>query len=86
VRDALERWARGAGARIECDSAVRGFERVDDAWRVRLQDGRELRTRKLCVCPGGKSHPRTGTTGDGYAWLEALGLPLVEPVRRWCPW
>ena len=85
VRDALERWARGAGARIECDSAVRGFERADDAWRVRLQDGRVFRARKLCVCPGGMSYPRTGTTGDGYAWLAALGLPLVEPVPALVP-
>jgi hypothetical protein len=85
VRDALERWARGAGAQILCDSAVRGLERTDDAWRVRLQDGRVLHTRKLCVCPGGKSYPRTGTTGDGYAWLAALGLPLVEPVPALAP-
>jgi len=85
VRDALECWARGAGARILCDSAVRGFERSDDAWRVRLQDGRVLRTRKLCVCPGGMSYPRTGTTGDGYGWLAALGLPLIEPVPALVP-
>ena len=85
VRDALERWARAAGARIQCDSAVRSFERAGDAWSVQLQDGRVLRTRKLCVCPGGKSYPRTGTTGDGYAWLAALGLPLVEPVPALVP-
>ena len=85
VRDALERWARGAGARIECDSAVLGFERADGEWRVSLQDGRVYRARKLCVCPGGMSYPRTGTTGDGYAWLAALGLPLVEPVPALVP-
>ena len=31
------------------------------------------------------SYPRTGTTGDGYAWLAALGLPLVEPVPALVP-
>jgi len=85
VRDALERAARGAGARIECDSGVRGVEREGDAWCVRLHDGRRLRTRRLLVCPGGRSHPRTGTTGDGYAWLAALGLPIVEPVPALVP-
>ena len=85
VRDALERWARGAGAQIWCDSGVRGFERADGGWRVHLQDGRALHARRLAVCPGGRSHPRTGTTGDGYAWLEALGLPLVEPVPALVP-
>ena len=85
VRDALEGWARGAGARIECDSAVLGFEHANGEWRVSLQDGRVCRARKLCVCPGGMSYPRTGTTGDGYAWLAALGLPLVEPVPALVP-
>jgi predicted Rossmann fold flavoprotein len=85
VRDALERWARAAGVRIECDSGVRGFDRAGDAWRVQLHDGRVLHARKLCVCPGGMSYPRTGTTGDGYAWLAALGLPLVEPAPALVP-
>ena len=31
------------------------------------------------------SYPRTGTTGDGYAWLAALGLPLIEPVPALVP-
>jgi predicted Rossmann fold flavoprotein len=85
VRDALERWARGAGARIECHSAVCGIDREGDAWRVRLLGGRRLRTRKLLVCPGGRSYPRAGTTGDGYAWLSGLGLPIVEPVPALAP-
>ncbi len=85
VRDALEHWARAAGARIECNSGVRGFERADGAWRVQLEDGRLRRARKLCVCPGGASYPRTGTTGDGYAWLAELGLPLVDPVPTLVP-
>lgn len=34
---------------------------------------------------GGKSYPRTGTTGDGYAWLEALDLEVVEPVPALVP-
>lgn len=85
VRDALESWARSAGARIACDSAVLGIERDGNAWRVSVQGGRVLRARKLCVCPGGMSYPRSGTTGDGYAWLAALGLPLVDPVPALVP-
>jgi hypothetical protein len=31
------------------------------------------------------SYPRTGTTGDGYRWLDDLGLEEVEPVPALAP-
>ena len=43
------------------------------------------RCRRLIVCPGGMSYPRTGTTGDGYRWLAALDVPIVEPVPALVP-
>jgi len=85
VRDALEGWARTAGVRIRCEAAVRGLERREERWRVALADGEMLEAAHLFLCPGGKSFARTGTTGDGYAWLSALGLPLVEPVPALVP-
>ncbi len=85
VRDALEGWARSAGVEIRLDAGVRGLERDGEAWRVHLAAGGALRAQRLFVCPGGKSYPLTGTTGDGYAWLRALGLALVEPVPALVP-
>ena len=89
VRDALERAAREAGARIELGAGVAALEplgpRGRDGWLARLADGRERRFARLVVCPGGASYPRTGTTGDGYRWLAALELPLVEPVPALVP-
>jgi hypothetical protein len=85
VRDALEGWARSAGVHIRCAAGVRALERAEGAWRVLLEDGGEERAARLLLCPGGKSYARTGTTGDGYAWLRALGLPLVEPVPALVP-
>ena len=34
---------------------------------------------KLILTTGGKSYPGSGTTGDGYAWLSALGHKIVSP-------
>ena len=84
VRDALERWAEAGGARIGREARVRALVRVESGWRIVLDAGEELAER-VCVCPGGKSYARTGTTGDGYAWLAELGLPLVEPVAALVP-
>jgi predicted Rossmann fold flavoprotein len=52
---------------------------------VKVGDGTAVRCARLIVCPGGKSYPRTGTTGDGYGWLAALDLPIVEPVPALVP-
>jgi predicted Rossmann fold flavoprotein len=78
VRDALERAAVTAGARLELSAPVRGVERAGAGWRVLLDAG-ALEAERVIVACGGKSYPSTGTTGDGYAWLARLGLPVVEP-------
>ncbi len=85
VRDALESWARGAGARIRTDFPVRSLEAVPSGWCAWGPDGERVTAAELFVCPGGRSVPRTGTTGDGYAWLEELGLELVTPVPALVP-
>src|SRR5204862_8321419 len=34
---------------------------------------------------GGKSYPKAGTTGDGYAWMEALGHTVTRCVPALAP-
>lgn len=85
VRDALVRAATGAGARIRTTAPVAGIEREADDWCAVLEDGERVRAPRVVLCPGGRSYPRTGTTGDGYAWCTALDLPLVEPVPALVP-
>lgn len=85
VRDALESAARRAGAAIELDCAVESVERSAGGWRVRARDGRCIAAERVILCAGGQSYARTGTTGDGYAWLASLGLPVVEPVPALVP-
>lgn len=34
---------------------------------------------KYILCTGGKSYPRTGSTGDGYKWLKKMGHTIIEP-------
>lgn len=37
-----------------------------------------LRARKVILCVGGSSYPGTGTTGDGWPWVQAAGHTLVK--------
>ncbi|WP_374018393.1 NAD(P)/FAD-dependent oxidoreductase [Paenibacillus thiaminolyticus] len=54
---------------LYADGAVQG---------VRLSDGAVIRAKAVIVATGGKSVPRTGSTGDGYPWAETAGHTITE--------
>jgi predicted Rossmann fold flavoprotein len=85
VCDALEHAARAAGAEVALEAAVTGLTPEGDGWRVHLGDGREVRASRVVLAAGGSSFPSTGTTGEGYDWLRALDLPVVEPRPALAP-
>lgn len=85
VRDALERALLSSGARLRLQTAVRSLAVTGTGFSLALGGGAVVRARQLVLAPGGMSYPKTGTTGDGYAWLRSLGLPLVAPVPALVP-
>ncbi len=84
VRDALVRRAKAAGVRLRTASPVMAVTPTAEGWSVSVS-GQTLTCAKLMLCPGGRSYPATGTTGDGYRWLTALGLTLTLPVPALVP-
>ncbi len=84
VRDAMEREARSAGAQFLIGQAVLAIEPFEDGWVAHTKELRVM-CRCLLICSGGRSYPKTGTTGDGYGWLTDLGLDLVNPVPALAP-
>lgn len=67
-----------SGCQLNLDEAVTKIGKTEAGFQVRTARA-EYETRNLIVTTGGKSYPGSGTTGDGYAWLKALGHTLVEP-------
>ncbi|HET7578038.1 MAG TPA: NAD(P)/FAD-dependent oxidoreductase [Bacillales bacterium] len=45
---------------------------------IRLKSGEVVEASSVIVAAGGKSVPRTGSTGDGYAWAEEAGHTVTE--------
>ncbi|HEU5140953.1 MAG TPA: NAD(P)/FAD-dependent oxidoreductase [Bacillales bacterium] len=45
---------------------------------IRLRSGEEIEAGNVIVAVGGKSVPRTGSTGDGYGWAEKAGHTITE--------
>lgn len=53
--------------------------------KIILTDGRELSAGKYLIATGGRSYPLTGSTGDGYLWLTALGHKIIKPLPALTP-
>lgn len=45
---------------------------------VLLKDGRTLKASTIILSTGGRAMPRTGSTGDGYAWAKKAGHTIKE--------
>jgi predicted flavoprotein YhiN len=56
-------------------------------WRVTTSRGQSYYGRSLLLATGGFARPETGSTGDGFGWLETLGHtiqhpePILVPIR-----
>lgn len=84
VVDTLVRAAEGAGAKILCgkevaeillsgeDSPVMQGE-AETSFTLKCSDGSIYICKKLIICTGGLSYPKTGSTGDGYRWAKQMG-------------
>ena len=85
IVEALAGRARSAEAEIRCGAPVTAVSREDGRFRI-ATPGRNLLSARLVLTAGGTSYPKTGTTGDAYAWLEALGH-RIAPIRpALMPW
>lgn len=73
----LERLER-SGATLVLDEPATAIERDGVRFRV-VTTRRAWSTEKLIVTTGGRSYPGSGTSGDAYVWLAALGHTIVPP-------
>lgn len=78
VQQALLRRLRRSGCELQLDTPVSGIQRCRDRFDIATASG-AISASKLIVATGGRSYPGCGTTGDGYAWMEALGHTIVPP-------
>ena len=88
VRNALQHDAKSRGVEFLFEAGVTGLERSNEGWVAHFGQGPaagRVFCKRLLVCVGGQSYPKTGCTGDGYAWLRQLGLHVVDPVPALVP-
>ncbi|MEK7180563.1 MAG: aminoacetone oxidase family FAD-binding enzyme [Patescibacteria group bacterium] len=44
-----------------------------------LKNGEEIKAKSFILATGGKSRPETGSTGDGFLWLNDFGHTVIPP-------
>ena len=85
VLDILLKYLREKKVKIFSGETVLGFNLEDKKIiSVKLAD-RNIGAKSFILCTGGKAYPVTGSTGDGYAWVSALGHKIVRPVPALVP-
>lgn len=45
---------------------------------ILLESGEEIFAKSFIIATGGKSYPKTGSTGDGFTWLQKLGHTIIK--------
>ena len=74
VTRAFERALRQNNVTVRLNSRVKSVDAKEAAVTgVTLENGQQLRADAVIVCTGGQSYQSTGSTGDGWKWLESHG-------------
>ncbi len=71
---------------VQSNCTVVGIETDGDRiTSVKLKDKTIIRAKSFVLSTGGKSHPETGSTGDGFKWLAEIGHKVTEPTASLVP-
>ena len=79
VYDVLVKYMEEGNVKIQTKAKVAGiaFDKSSEEIVITLADKSEIRTQSCIVASGGISRPETGSTGDGFSWLQKLGHTVV---------
>jgi predicted Rossmann fold flavoprotein len=86
VLDALLRAVSTSGAELHTGCRISGIQRLDEQGFVLTStDGRAYRAPFVVLATGGRSLPKTGSDGTGYAFACAFGHGYVETTPALVP-
>jgi predicted Rossmann fold flavoprotein len=82
---ALMEYLKKGGVETRTRMNVEGFKNTKGVITSVLANGEEFSAKSFILATGGKSHPETGSTGDGFAWLADLGHAVKDPTPTIVP-
>lgn len=85
VFEILETYLKKGNVTVLTKSAVSGFKIEDTRIEGVIANKKTITAKKYILATGGKSHPETGSTGEGFSWLSTIGHNVIEPDNALVP-
>ena len=85
VLRALEKYMKQGGVEVRTKANVEQIIVRNGRIGAVAIGGKNLTASSFILATGGKSHPETGSTGDGFSWLTTLGHTIKEPTPTIVP-
>jgi len=76
----LLKYMENGGVAVITGNGVEGPEHEGGRISCVRVGNEKLSAERYIICTGGRSYPKTGSTGEAFGWLEALGH-TVNPLR-----
>lgn len=83
VLDVLLKYIAKGGVEVILNAVVSEVKPNEN--KITLTNSQVINASSIIVATGGKSHPETGSTGDGIKWLKDLGHRIVTPSAALVP-
>ncbi|MEI7810737.1 MAG: aminoacetone oxidase family FAD-binding enzyme, partial [bacterium] len=86
VLNVLVEYMKQGNVTVISNTEVSGFE-VDNKkiTAVKTKNDQNIYAKQFILATGGTSHPETGSTGDGFKWLQKIGHEIIEPSAALVP-
>ncbi len=81
----LQEYIRRNGVQIHTKANVSKINGHNSNISDIILDGKKITATSFILATGGMSHPETGSTGDGFAWLKRLGHTIKKPTPTIVP-
>jgi len=78
VLRALIKYAKDNQVEIRTNVEVTGLSKTKNQIVVETKEGK-ISAKNVILTTGGKSYPETGSTGEGFDWLEKIGHQVIAP-------
>jgi len=83
VLSVLTRFIKENGVEIKQGAIIQNIK-AGDGFTITLPS-ETIKSKSLIIATGGKSYPKTGSTGDGYDYAKSLGHSIIRPVPALVP-
>ncbi len=79
IADALYDFCKKNGVKVFTDTVTEIITENREVKGIKTASGNQILSKSVIVATGGLSFPKTGSTGDGYAFAKKLGHTVVNP-------